>query len=270
MYNISEKSNDKLILKNNKKLVEKEINEYIKKLTEYQKKFLNNTNNSIDAFVFLDDLNSGSKIILDNFEFNENVRSYTQSLKMLKASYRHNINAEVVNIITSNIGVFELILDEIKDEDNKKNQEDSYINEIKEFIDGIEKENIKSYFNELVLNLENQCYRSAIIMSWVGAVSVLQEYVFKNKLDKFNDAGKNRNSKFKEVESMGDFANHKESDFLEIICSAGIIDRNVKKILNHCLDDRNISGHPNEAVLSKQTALKQVEELINNVYKKFM
>lgn len=249
-----------------KKLVENQINSHIDTLKGYKN---NLAYYLADIMNFSKNIFSSKDIMSNCFQINKTMVDYNNSLLFLDSNTFKN-NDEILKVIINNINIFELILSEINNDDDKKSQEEPYINEVKAFRNNIQNENIKGYFNELVLNLENNCYRSTIIISWVGAVSILQDYIFNNRLDDFNTCGQSMYQKFKEIESLKDFTSLKEYDFIEIIGKMGVVDRNVKKILHQCLEDRNISGHPNEAVLGKQTALKIVEELINNVYKRFL
>jgi hypothetical protein len=64
--------------------------------------------------------------------------------------------------------------------------------------------------------MEYRQFRAAVVFSWVGAISVLQEYVVRNKLDEFNaDAVPNKvlRAPAKSIEDMRDSA--KRVNFLK-------------------------------------------------------
>ena len=126
-----------------------------------------------------------------------------------------------------------------------------------------------SYVEETVRCYEAGLYRSAIVMSWIGAVAVLQKYVYENYLADFNKEAKLVNSKWKDANTTDDFANMKEVEFLDRIATLSIIGKNVKTELKNCLNLRNSCGHPNSLEVRVNTAAHHLEVLLLNVFKVF-
>lgn len=133
----------------------------------------------------------------------------------------------------------------------------------------IKDDNTYSFIEEAIKCYEAGFCRSAVIMSWVGSVSVLHSHVHAMRLQEFNVEAKRVNSKWKEAKAVGDLSRMKEGDFLDRIEAIGIIDQNVKKELKHCLDLRNSCGHPNALQIRTNTVAHHIEMLLLNVFKKF-
>lgn len=127
----------------------------------------------------------------------------------------------------------------------------------------------QTYVEEAIKCYEAELYRSAIVMSWNGAVAVLYSYIHANHLKTFNIEAKRIDSKWKDAITTDDLARIRESDFLDRITSLSIIGKNVKKELKNCLDLRNSCGHPNSLQISANTAARHIEVLLLNVFKNF-
>lgn len=112
--------------------------------------------------------------------------------------------------------------------------------------------------------------RAAILMSWIGAVALLQDYVFANKLKEFNtDATANGVLK-RPATAIEDLRGiSKESHFLDCLQRISVIDQAVKRGLKRCLDRRNDAGHPSEIKFSDAAVADHLETLILNVFQKF-
>ena len=128
----------------------------------------------------------------------------------------------------------------------------------------------RSFVQEAIQCIRNDTPRAAIIMSWCGAMSVLQQYVYDRELDAFNvDALQNGilRSSAKSLADMRDIS--KESHFLESLARISIIDGATKRTLKRCLDRRNDVGHPSEVRLSDAAVADHLESLILNVFERF-
>ena len=109
-----------------------------------------------------------------------------------------------------------------------------------------------------------------MVFCWIGAVSVLYDYVFTNKLDEFNSAATRRDAKWKPATTRDDLALMKESDFLDILAAISALGKNVKEHLkNTCLNLRNSCGHPSSLRIGPENVKAHIEFLILNVYSKF-
>lgn len=115
-----------------------------------------------------------------------------------------------------------------------------------------------------------------MVLSWVGAISLLYDHIITHHLAAFNAEAsvrivdKHGVSGWKLAKSKDDLALMKESTFLDILADLSILGKNVKEYLkNTCLGLRNSSGHPNSFVLGKAQVEAHLEHLALNIYQKF-
>ncbi len=127
----------------------------------------------------------------------------------------------------------------------------------------------RDFVEEAIKCHEVELYRSAIVMSWLGAMDVLQKYVHENHLTAFNVEALRVNAKWKTAVSQDDIGKMGEGDFLDRIESLSIIGKNVKAQLKGCLDLRNGCGHPNSLKVSVNKSAAHIETLLQNVFEKF-
>lgn len=128
---------------------------------------------------------------------------------------------------------------------------------------------LRDFVEETIGCLEQQFYRSAIVLSWSGAIWVLQQYVLKKKLNEFNAAGVARFPGFKKVQTEESFGRLQERDILQLLEDIHVIGKSLKGVLIQRLDLRNTCGHPNTVKVSESTAASHVELLIENVFLRF-
>ena len=127
----------------------------------------------------------------------------------------------------------------------------------------------RDFVEEAIKCHEAELYRSAIVMSWLGAVDVMQKHVHKHHLAAFNAEAKRVNSKWKPAKSQDDIGKMGEGDFLNRIEALSIIGKNVKAQLKAGLDLRNGCGHPNSLKVSVNKSAAHIETLLQNVFEKF-
>lgn len=127
----------------------------------------------------------------------------------------------------------------------------------------------KAFVNEAIACFEGHHYRAAVVLTWVGAMSLLQDHVFANLLDAFNAEAFRRNPKHRKILVKDDFSRLQESDFLDYLEGASGIGKSIKKELVACLDFRNGCGHPNALKLAEQRVAAHIESLMLNVYSRF-
>ncbi|MBB5575248.1 MULTISPECIES: hypothetical protein [Rhizobium] len=127
----------------------------------------------------------------------------------------------------------------------------------------------RNFVEEAIKCHEAELYRSAIVMSWLGAMDVLQKHVLLNHLAGFNTEATRVNSKWKMALTQDDIGRMGESDFLDRIEALSIIGKNVKAQLKGCLDLRNGCGHPNSLKVSVNKSAAHIETLLQNVFEKF-
>jgi hypothetical protein len=141
---------------------------------------------------------------------------------------------------------------------------------LRDHIAKFQSETTQEFLDEAASCMEHGHYRAAVVLSWVGAVSVMQEFVLKNKLDDFNrDAVANKvlRAPARSIEDMRDIS--KESQFLESLCRISMVDGATKKQLKECLDRRNNCGHPTEIRFGEAYVANHIEILVHNVFARF-
>ena len=128
---------------------------------------------------------------------------------------------------------------------------------------------IEAFAREAVTCHEMGLHRAAVVLAWVGAVSVLQEYVVQNKLPEFNAEARRRDKKWKAAKTRDDLGRMKEYDFLQVLESISVIGKSVKQELEKRLQLRNACGHPSSLKIADNTAAAHIEVLILNVFSQF-
>jgi hypothetical protein len=126
-----------------------------------------------------------------------------------------------------------------------------------------------TFLEEAIRCYETKLYRSAVVLSWVGAASLLYDYVIAHKLAEFNVEATKRDPKWKAAKNNDDLANLKEHTFLQILHSISVIGKSVKDELEGCLKFRNGCGHPNSLKIGESRVSGHIETLMLNVFSKF-
>lgn len=129
-----------------------------------------------------------------------------------------------------------------------------------------------AFLEEAITCFEAGLYRSSVVLSWVGTMSLLQDQIIKHHLSVFNAEAQRRDANWKPARTKDDLSRMKESDFLGIIGTPPIslIGKNVKEELkNNCLQLRNACGHPNSLKIGENRVAAHLEVLILNVFSKF-
>ncbi|MDI6615584.1 MAG: hypothetical protein QME27_02625 [Syntrophaceae bacterium] len=127
----------------------------------------------------------------------------------------------------------------------------------------------QSFVNEAIVAYEAGLYRSAVVLSWTGAISLLYDKVINVGLSSFNAEAIKKDAKWRPAKIKEDLTRMKESDFLDIIGSPplSIIGKNLKEELkNNCLRLRNSCGHPNALQIGESRTSAHLEILILNVF----
>lgn len=139
---------------------------------------------------------------------------------------------------------------------------------LRNLLPNIKSEKNRDFVAEAVSCLERGNLRAAVVLSWVGAISVLYDYVIQHKLTSFNTEWVKRLPlKNKPITCVNDLSDIKEDTFLDILHTISLIGKSVKDELKGCLKFRNGCGHPNTLVVGEVRAAAHLETLVNNVYK---
>ena len=141
--------------------------------------------------------------------------------------------------------------------------------DLREHLETILDEDVKRVLQEAVTALESRLFRSAVVMSWLAAVFVLQKCVFDNHRREFDSLVKAKKPDWRSLRRLDDFGQLREGEFLDRLTDLSIIGKNVKNELKGCLDRRNSCGHPNSYMLGESTAAHHLDTLILNVFKRF-
>ncbi|HLD70241.1 MAG TPA: hypothetical protein VJA17_05695 [Candidatus Omnitrophota bacterium] len=126
-----------------------------------------------------------------------------------------------------------------------------------------------NFLNEAISCLEHGSKRAAVILSWVGAMSVLHDYIVGNHFSSFNIEAQKRFSDWKPAKTKDDLSRMKETNFLIVLEVISVLGKNVKQELEACLQLRNSCGHPNSLQIGESKVLGHIEILILNVFSKF-
>lgn len=137
---------------------------------------------------------------------------------------------------------------------------------LREQLSRITNRNTAKFVEEAIKCVEVKAYRAAVILSWVGAISILYDYVLENYLAAFNAEAKRQNPRWKDATTEDDLTRMREQDFLIILQSISVIGKSTKQELENCLRLRNGCGHPNSLEISENRAAAHMESLILNVF----
>lgn len=140
---------------------------------------------------------------------------------------------------------------------------------LRKYLSSISSALSKSFLEEAVSALEFGLLRSAVVLSWVGAVSILYDEVVAGHLQDFNNEAARRNPKWKAAKNVDGLTAMKEYDFLQVINAISIIGKNTKTELEQCLKLRNSCGHPSTLRLGENRVASHIEILVLNVYQRF-
>ena len=138
--------------------------------------------------------------------------------------------------------------------------------DLRDTLGNIQDVHTRSFVEEAVSCYEAGYYRSAIIMSWVGAVGVLHNAIHGQHLAAFNREARRRDRRWKPAKNTDDLGRMREAEFLDIICALSIIGHSVKTELKSCLSRRNACGHPSSLEVAANTAAHHLEVLVLNVF----
>ena len=137
-------------------------------------------------------------------------------------------------------------------------------------LDKILDEQTRNFVDEAIRCFEIKAFRAAVVLTWVGAVSVLQSYVVKNCLAQFNAEALRRNPKWKLAQNADQLGRMQESEFLDVLEAIAVLGNNVKQELqNLCLKLRNGCGHPNSMLVEEHRVASHIEMLALNVFARF-
>lgn len=108
----------------------------------------------------------------------------------------------------------------------------------------------KDYLQEAVDCIRAKAHRASVVIGWIAAMWNLQRKIESQGFKLFNRCYSNRylkntpSKKAKRVKRIEDFEYYPDSEILWITEDMGILDRSERRILEKCLELRNICAHP--------------------------
>jgi hypothetical protein len=143
------------------------------------------------------------------------------------------------------------------------------IEELEKYLKDVKGPDNARFVEEAVRCVRAEAYRSAIVLTWVGAVYLLYKYVLDRKLADFNAEARRRNPKWKDAVNEDNLSAVNEAEFLNILEHIRVLNNSEHKELKSCLDRRNTAGHPNSHSFKDVTVGAHILALITAVFKKY-
>jgi hypothetical protein len=140
---------------------------------------------------------------------------------------------------------------------------------LREILGKVSDTKVRGFVEEAVAALEYKLPRASVVLSWIGAVSILHREVMANHLSDFNSELAKRKIKPSEIKSEADLSLLKEYDLLQICRAIGVFDKNTKDELEGCLKLRNSCGHPSGLKFGEHKVASHIETLLLNIYEPF-
>lgn len=142
---------------------------------------------------------------------------------------------------------------------------------LEKIISKVEEDNKRRFLAEAIVCISVRAKRATIILTWLIALQHLYDYILSKRLKDFNLALSKRNDKYGKmcVTIKDDFSDVKESVFIEVCRSAGIISNDVRKILDEKLGIRNTCAHPSNVEIHDSKVVNFIEEIVDNVIDKY-
>ncbi len=129
----------------------------------------------------------------------------------------------------------------------------------------------RTFLDETLVCFKHGAFRAAIVMAWNLAYHHLCDHVLKKDLAGFNAQwplvyqGHHKKGN-KVIAKMEDFSDElKESEVIEVCNSAGIISKDIHKILKAKLDRRNSAAHPSNVKIEQLQAEEFIDDIVKNV-----
>ena len=133
----------------------------------------------------------------------------------------------------------------------------------------IDHDDTRAFVEEAISCFEANLHRSAVVMSWVGAVAILRDEVCSKYLREFNTETSRIDGKWRNAKNADDLARMKEAHFLDRLVDISLVGKDVKQQLERCLKLRNSCGHPNSLQIGENTVSSHIEILLLNVFLRF-
>ncbi|MEA2238000.1 MAG: hypothetical protein QOC81_2724 [Thermoanaerobaculia bacterium] len=129
---------------------------------------------------------------------------------------------------------------------------------------------VRAFVEEAIACYETKLYRAAVVLSWVGALSVIYNEVVLRHLAVFNTEALKRDAKWRPAKTADGLARMKEHEFLQVVEAISVIGKSVKGELETCLKLRNGCGHPNSLKVGATRVQAHIEVLLQNIFAVFV
>jgi hypothetical protein len=127
----------------------------------------------------------------------------------------------------------------------------------------------QTFLNETLICFRYGAFRAAIVMAWNLAYHHLQSWLLADagRLATFNQRIPIRYIKKANIAiaDWPDFEELKESEVISIAVSAGLVSKNIGRVLDEKLTRRNMAAHPAAVVITQPQAEDVITDLVNNV-----
>lgn len=127
-------------------------------------------------------------------------------------------------------------------------------------------EQARKFVEEAILCLRADARRAAVVFMWVAAVYILQEKVWTHGVSAINGAASKHNPKVKQASKRDDLSELNEALLLQVAQDLGVLDKNEKQMLDHCLTLRNSCGHPNKYWPGVSKVQSHIEDIISILF----
>lgn len=128
------------------------------------------------------------------------------------------------------------------------------------------KESEARFMQEALDCLHVKAWRATIVIAWILTMDHLYDFVLANGTDSFNAAlAKNLRYASLAVHSKQDFEEIKESDFIQVSRSAGLLTNDQRKLLDEKLAFRNSCAHPSAMIVTENKVASYLEDLTYNI-----
>lgn len=145
---------------------------------------------------------------------------------------------------------------------------DQPMEQLRAYAKNIPDQKTRVFVEEAIGCCEHGLLRSAIVMSWLAAVYVLQLHIIDNRLDDFNSSYKVTHPKAKPIKVRDDFRRIREELQIDLMVSAHIVESGVGKELKQALIRRNNCGHPSSVEYERHTVASHLAILLENIFLK--
>lgn len=142
-------------------------------------------------------------------------------------------------------------------------------NNLRHCLNQISDPNIAAFVEEAIKCYEANLYRAAVVLSWVGAISVLYKHTVQLHLKAFNQEASKRDSRWRNAKTEDDLTRMTEADFLNILEAISVFGKSTKQELEKLRQLRNGCGHPNTFKVGEHMVTAHIEALVLNVFSKY-